>query len=253
MIFYLGTHKPGWLSQTDVPMLVSRRTLAPRKSLPVALGGWALDSGGFSELALYGGWSIETLAYTEEVQRFREEIGGLQWAAPQDWMCEPQILRATGMSVQEHQRRTVANFIDLRQRWPGQDCPVIPVLQGWTIPDYLACLAMYRAEGIDLVAEPLVGLGSVCRRQATREVAGLVMRLAGMGLKLHGFGVKGGSSVRPLLESPDSMAWSYKARIEGIRLPGHPHRKCSNCLPWALQWARNLQDLGATPCQGSLL
>ena len=182
-----------------------------------------------------------------------KKSGVYSGAAPQDWMCEPQILRATGMSVQEHQRRTVANFIDLRQRWPGPDCPVIPVLQGWTIPDYLACLAMYRAEGIDLVAEPLVGLGSVCRRQATREVAGLVMRLAGMGLKLHGFGVKGGSSVRPLLESADSMAWSYKARIEGIRLPGHPHRKCSNCLPWALQWARNLQDLGATPCQGSLL
>ena len=59
MIFYLGTHKPGWLARADVPMLVSRRSLTGLKTLPVALGLWALDSGGFSELALYGRWSTE--------------------------------------------------------------------------------------------------------------------------------------------------------------------------------------------------
>ena len=207
MIFYLGTHKPGWLDQTNVPLMVSRRSLLGRKSLPVARGPWVLDSGGFSELALSGAWSIDAQSYVEEVERFQAEIGNLQWAAPQDWMCEPRILGATGLTVQEHQHRTVANFIELRKLWPYQDCPIIPVLQGWTIPDYLDCVAMYQAEGIDLEAESLVGVGSVCRRQATREVAGLVMRLAGMGLQLHGFGVKGGSVVRPLLESADSMAW----------------------------------------------
>ena len=168
-------------------------------------------------------------------------------------MCEPRILRATGLSVQEHQRRTVANFIELRRLWPAKECPIIPVLQGWTILDYLDCVAMYEAEGMDLAAEPLVGLGSVCRRQATTEVAGLVMRLAGMGLRLHGFGVKGGSAVRSLLVSADSIAWSYQARIESIRLPGHGHRKCANCLPWALEWLRAFESRGPTACQGALL
>jgi hypothetical protein len=30
--------------------------LVRRKTLPKARTGWALDSGGFSELSLYGGW-----------------------------------------------------------------------------------------------------------------------------------------------------------------------------------------------------
>jgi hypothetical protein len=38
------------------------------------------------------------------------------------------------------------------------------VLQGWELGDYVACLERYRDEGLDVTAEPVVGLGSVCRR-----------------------------------------------------------------------------------------
>jgi hypothetical protein len=30
-----------------------------------------------------------------------------------DWMCEPQILAGTGLSVAEHQRLTLENFLHL--------------------------------------------------------------------------------------------------------------------------------------------
>ena len=46
----------GWLAHVGVPLFVSHRRLARRKTLPRARSGWALDSGGFSELSLYGGW-----------------------------------------------------------------------------------------------------------------------------------------------------------------------------------------------------
>jgi len=59
----------------------------------------------------------------------------------------------------------VDNLICLRDLAP--DLPIIPVLQGWTVADYLRCADLYDHRGINLAAEPLVGLGSVCRRPAT--------------------------------------------------------------------------------------
>ena len=68
-------------------------------------------------------------------------------------MCEPPMLARTGLSVREHQRRTVTNFMPLRQLAP--DLPFIPVIQGWRLNDYLRCLAIYEAAGLDLRTEPL--------------------------------------------------------------------------------------------------
>jgi hypothetical protein len=54
--FYLGAHHPHWLEQAPFPLFVSHRRLATRRRLPSATTGWALDSGGFTELRLHGGW-----------------------------------------------------------------------------------------------------------------------------------------------------------------------------------------------------
>jgi hypothetical protein len=75
MTFWLGTHRPNWLGLTDVPLFVSRRTLAPRRTFPRARGVWALDSGGFSELSLFGEWQTSPRQYVAEVRRFRDELG----------------------------------------------------------------------------------------------------------------------------------------------------------------------------------
>ena len=249
--FWLGTHKPGWLADprfTDVPLFVSRRTLSRLVSLPRARGPWALDSGGFTELSLFGRWTIDAATYAVEVRRFRDEIGNLAWAAPQDWMCEPVILAKTGLTVREHQRRTVANFLELRALAP--DLPWVPVLQGFTLREYLDCLEMYGAAGVDLRELPLVGIGTVCRRQNTREAAAIIATLAKRGLRIHGFGVKlqGLKSSGDNLASADSLAWSLNARyrppIPGHDLPGEGrrtgHRSCANCADYALAWRSDL-------------
>jgi hypothetical protein len=54
--FYLGAHHPHWLERAPFPPFVSHRRLAARRRLPRATTGWALDSGGFTELRLHGGW-----------------------------------------------------------------------------------------------------------------------------------------------------------------------------------------------------
>ncbi|MET8655110.1 DUF7221 family queuine tRNA-ribosyltransferase-like protein [Nocardia aurea] len=240
MRFYLGTHQPGWLCKAAVPLFISDVRLSRYKSLPRAVGRWALDSGGFSMLSVYGTWDAGPTPkeYAARVRRYASEVGGLDWAAPQDWMCEPFITAKTGLSVTEHQHRTVANYLELRS--VASDLPFVPVLQGFTLTDYLTCVDFYDRAGVDLVSAQVVGVGSVCRRQGTREAAqimhALTVRLPGVAL--HGFGVKttGLGQYGALLSSADSMAWSYCAREEDP-LPGcTTHINCANCLRYALIW-----------------
>jgi hypothetical protein len=241
----LGTHRAGWLEMTTVPLFISRTRLEKRRTLPVARGVWALDSGGFTQLDRPPHrWTLSPDDYAAFVARCAEEIGGLAWAAPQDWLCEPWIVDKTGLSVREHQERTVQNYLDLRDRGP-----FIPVLQGWDEDDYHRCVDLYTEAGVDLASAPLVGLGTVCRRQDTPVIAQIVGTLAGRGLRLHGFGMKsrGVARVGHLLESADSLAWSARARNEWHhekrRLCGRDHRGgCANCLPWALRWRDRIVD-----------
>jgi hypothetical protein len=247
--FYLGTHQPGWLGRVEVRLFVSHRTLRGRRTLPRAAAPWALDSGGFTELALHGRWRTTPAQYADAVARYHAEVGRLAWAAPQDWMCEPAMLARTGLSVEAHQARTVDNYCTLRQLAP--DLPVIPVVQGWTLPDYLRCLERYQAAGVDLTRVPLVGLGSVCRRQATSQIGAIVAELAAGGLRLHGFGVKLGglAAYADLLASADSLAWSYAARRRPP-LPGcRTHKHCANCLRYALGWRAQVVATLARPRQ----
>lgn len=212
----------------------------------MARGPWALDSGGFTELAQFGGWRTTVNGYVEAVQRYRDEIGHLAWAAPMDWMCEPRMLASTGLTVAEHQCRTVANFLELRDRGP-----FIPVLQGWTQADYHACVELYDDAGVDLRLLPLVGLGTVCRRHATAEAAQIIASLSDYGLALHGFGVKSSGVARcaHLLASADSMAWSTRGRMAWQHeqrqmcggIGGH-HGSCANCSAWALRWRERVVD-----------
>jgi hypothetical protein len=93
---------------------------------------------------------------------------------------------------------------------------------------------------------PLVGLGSVCRRQATGQIGAITGELTGLGLRLHGLGVKrrGLARYADHLASADSLAWSYAARRRPA-LPGCTgHRNCANCPRYALAWrAQVLADL----------
>lgn len=242
MRFYLGTNKDAWLKYTAEPLFISNRTLQKRKTLPRALGPWALDSGGFTELSTFGEWTIPAKKYLELVRRYADNVGRLEWAAPQDWMCEPWIVQKTRLSVTEHQQRTIRNYLDLRSADPT--LPIIPVLQGWELDDYEKHVEMYDAAGIALADYPVVGLGSVCRRQATEEITYIVGRLHSMNIRLHGFGVKtsGLGSYGALLESADSMAWSFAARKQRLRLPGctHKAKTCGDCLVWALSWRNHV-------------
>lgn len=242
MRFFCGTHEPSWLADANrPPLFVSIRRLRRLKRWPQATGPWALDSGGFTELSMHGKWTVPAHRYAAEASRARDEIGHLVWAAPQDWMCEPAIRAQTGLTVSDHQDRTIDNWLILSSLIPGM---FVPLLQGWHPDDYQRHFDRYAKRGVDLTTFHTVGLGTVCRRQDTATAARIVGGLADRGVRLHGFGVKttGITKYGERLRSADSMAWSYAAAKRPIRLDGCAHAKCNNCRTWAYQWAAAVQS-----------
>jgi hypothetical protein len=155
-------------------------------------------------------------------------------------MVEPEIRARTGLTVRAHQERTIASYQELRLLAP--DVPWAPVLQGWTLGEYFDHVDMYARAGVALDKAPVVGVGSVCRRQNTIRAALLVRLIArdtGLRLHLFGFKVHGLVATAGEIASADSMAWSLNAR-RSPPLPGCAHRRCSSCLRWALEWREAL-------------
>lgn len=271
MDFYLGIHRPNWLARrelAEVPVFISRRTFLDRrtgdyrKTFPRAVGRYAVDSGGFTELQKYGRWTITARQYVAFLRRLWDETGAFDFAAPMDWMCEPAVISGgtfagldfagTRLSARWHQRRTVRDGIRYRELAP--ELPIRYAIQGWTEADYHRCVDMYEAAGVDLTKEPQVLLGSVCRRQNTDEAALIIDSLAERGLtNLHGLGFKIEGLRRSwhTLRSADSLAASKDGRHAGpCRHPTEWGRRDpatgdllqpqseANCLPYLLAWRR---------------
>lgn len=257
---YLTINTVNWLWRNEhlagIPKCISLNRLLPYKTLHPSPDPVLLDSGGFRVLQDRGYWTSTPAEYVERVRWASSQLGNVVAIAPQDWMCEsiviqggrtkdgnfvgtrhyldPEGVLTEAEIVREHQRRTVENFIELRRLAP--DLPIFPVLQAQD--DYLEHVAMYAAAGVDLAAEPLVGIGSVCRRQGTREVDDIVRSLAGLGLKLHGFGVgvAGLSMYGHLITQSDSNAWSFNGRREVGLCPHGVVKHEANCPVKALTW-----------------
>jgi hypothetical protein len=161
------------------------------------------------------------------------------------------MIARTGLTVDAHIGRTVDNLCQFRELAP--EVPWIPVLQGYRMAEYEACARRYEGAGIDLEAEPRVGVGTLCRRQHTREGTSIVRRLASYGFRLHGFGFKvaGIAAAAAYLASADSMAWSYAARRRPPLL-GCRHAHCNNCFRYACRWYQHVTDQFVIPRQQEL-
>jgi hypothetical protein len=141
----------------------------------------------------------------------------------------------------EHQLRTIQSWELLNDLAP--EVPWLAVCQGWKPWHYWNHVEAFATRGHDLRSHPVVGIGSVCRRQGTAEAAAVVRELGRYGLKLHGFGFKllGLLQVDDVLASADSLAWSFAARRLRRPLDGCVgHKNCANCLRYALEYRDDL-------------
>lgn len=214
--FYLGV--------VDVPfaihfprVCISINRLRERRRGFMA-NSWIMDSGAFTELTKYGRYRHSTDEYARQVRRWATLPRGTMAAAvSQDYMCEPFVLKKTGLTVAEHHRRTIVRYDRLMSA--GLPVHVMPVLQGYEPSEYVGHLRQY---GDRLTEGMWVGVGSVCKRNANPAlVAGVLeaIRSERPDLQLHGFGVKvtalANRRVLRCLYSSDSTAWRLAARMQG--------------------------------------
>jgi len=247
--FYLGTHVLNHIEKTDSPLFISFRQLRKRKKKrfeqKVKI---CVDSGGFSELSMFGKWVTNPDEYIDELIRLQALGLDIEWASAQDWRVEPIMIEKTGLTIREHQKRSVENFIYLRSICDS--IHIIPVLQGQTLEQYFEHFEMYEKENIQLRKEKVVGVGSVCRRQSSNEIEHIMKCLFKKGLKLHGFGVKinGLRRYQKYLISSDSLAWSYGARYSPLcdkcKIEKPSNKNCANCLNYALEWRNKVIKIG---------
>lgn len=214
MRFFTGLHQPSDAKHFDAAF-VSVNRLRNRKGA-FQVGDWIMDSGAFTEISTHGHYRHSVAQYAEQIKRWKQN-GNLMAAVAQDYMCEPFIVEKTGLSIPEHQRLTVRRYDDLLAEDVG--VYILPVLQGFAPEDYVTHLHLY---GDRLAYGQWVGVGSVCKRNGDpRAVAAVLMAIkaARPDLRLHGFGLKTTALADPyitsMLETADSMAWSFHARING--------------------------------------
>jgi len=213
MKFYVGMHMPSKADKID-RAFISVNVIAKRKSgFPV--NDWIMDSGAFTTISKYGGYPEPVSVYAEQIRRWKNN-GNLVAAVSQDYMCEDHMLAKTGMSVRQHQVLTIERYDQLIAEDTG--VYIMPVLQGYTPQSYVDHVRMY---GDRLAYGAYVGVGSVCKRNASPSSIVQVLKAIKAerpDLRLHGFGIKttalSWQEVRDNLESADSMAWSFAARME---------------------------------------
>jgi hypothetical protein len=208
--FFVGLQRPSTAFAFACSML-SINVLRNRKR-GFSANEWLLDSAAFTEMSTYGNWRTSSVEYAAQIDRLR--INGIfRGAVSQDFMCEPSILQRTGLTVRDHQRLTVERYAQLLEL---TDAYIMPVLQGFTPDSYAAHICEYA--GL-LQPGQWVGVGSVCKRNGNPhqiEDVLLAIKSERPDLRLHGFGIKLGAlrsvTVRSLLYSADSMAWTYAGR-----------------------------------------
>lgn len=215
MMFYVGLHQPSDAKNFGRAFISVNRVRGRLKS--VSAKEWILDSGAFTEVSTHGGYRTSPAEYAREVNRLAAINPGMVAAVSQDWMCEPWIVEKTDLSVTEHQRLTIERYDELAALVHG--VYLMPVLQGYTISDYLSHIDQY---GDRLKPGAYVGVGSICKRNGdVRQIEAILsaIKRKRRDLHLHGFGLKttalASGLVRDLLHSADSMAWSFAARRQG--------------------------------------
>jgi len=111
------------------------------------------------------------------------------------------------MTVDERIDTTIENTLSLLECDP--EYPVLPVLQGRTVDQYLECYDRLRGHGVDC---EMVGIGTLCRMKSGRAIAETerALRARTNAEAFHGFGIKTTAFKHGArFESADSNAWSF--------------------------------------------
>jgi hypothetical protein len=200
-----------------------------------------VDGAGFSQVFKHGRWLWGPDEHEKRMSAVESGLGAenVDGYFTQDWMCEPVIIQGghgahgTGLSVEEHQRRTVQSGVDLERINPRRKW--VHTVQGYTLAEYERCIQMYFDVGIDLMQRETVAFGSMCKRGPdAAPIAAALFRLLGgpEGPRKHilGFNILALVALIGMLTpdeqnvlDADSASWSMKAKNGPVLMRGHKH------------------------------
>lgn len=261
--YFVGTddfqraHKVNAMISANALVRINNGVLQVRKA-PIRAGRWMMDSGAFSQVTKYGDFIMSPEEYVRIAVRF-QDCGDLACIVTQDYMCEPDVIKMLqGMgkeaSVRIHQRKTVERYIQIMDEAEkqGLKVPVMPVLQGWEVEDYVDHLKLYTLmlsdlkyqrcgslwhnpflnkpswhpyKGTLLNADQWIGIGSTCKRNKNPEVVSRILdqlygSMGAFGFKksrIHLFGYKTtglkSDRIKDRIYSADSFAYDFTDRL----------------------------------------
>jgi len=162
-------------------------------------------------------------------------------------MCEPDVIRmlrdkGKKASVRIHQRKSVERYkqIVIEAERQGLKVPVMPVLQGWEVEDYIEhwhrLCAVNRqlgrkgktveAFGWNHNQPRWVGIGSTCKRNKNPEVVSQILDtlpwdfINSHDVRIHLFGYKTtglkSDRIKDRIYSADSFAYDFTNRLNGV-------------------------------------
>lgn len=145
-----------------------------------------------------------------------------EYFALMDYVCEPNVRRYHGWTVQRQQKKTLEMhkkcYNYFIENYPEIDSQPVSVIQGWNKEDYHQSLQMLRDAGL---RTDTIGIGSVCARKDTSQVKDIVLSLREeipRDKDIHAFGVKkpvlSYPAVVEALSSADSLASSMTSMYE---------------------------------------
>jgi hypothetical protein len=262
--FYPGHDRPRGASALDRMMIAAHNVTAGLAGYEP--GAWMLDSGGFTIVTRHGEYDTDPGGYVRFVSDLAERFDGLVCAFQQDYPATEAVAEAT--TGPEHYapghvlEGTLAGCaMKTRSRWlhtadasAEQDCPVpiVPVLQGEGIGDYVEHLALIRhtlqsrgASGSVAGTPPRIGIGALKGRSPAfvRELMLALdqeRRRHGRSYRFHALGIgkkyvrhaEAGPAICRLVDSYDSAAWKVRARYAGAD---------QNTTDFANQYAQDLK------------
>jgi hypothetical protein len=194
----ISGHFPGWFPPRDF-FLVSAASLwwpsrgkFVRRKYPDARTRMFLDSGGFTFFSKWAKYPFAPDDYLRLVEHPYYGYQPLLWASL-DYPCEPQTRRRHGlMSNADRIEATLDHLAWFTEHatWPG----MVPVVQGYTIPERLYCLEEMARRGL---GARLMAIGSLCALKSQRTIDDVVTTLGAAAAELfpfrvqfHLFGVK---------------------------------------------------------------
>lgn len=210
-----------------------------------------VDSGGYNVQSNFGGypWTVEEYHRWLDIQSDR-----FDWAACMDLACERRFDHLyIHMPVKERIFKTVENAIQHFNYDP--EYKLLPVLQGWSVDEYVFCYDLMVDHGIPVEH---VGLGTVCRISSSKEIVkteNAIREQCSKVERIHGFGVKiNAFKLGATFDSADSQAWVYKPsnkavvydrwdHLEEVPMPDDSHTRTVESFKHYYSYASRLKAM----------